>query len=50
MKRGDRRKSGRVEGTREEGYERKKGGNNCDKRGAGREMGSVLGQHSDRAD
>lgn len=27
-----------------------KRGNNHDKRGAGREMGSVLGQHSDRAD
>lgn len=27
-----------------------KRGNNRDKRGAGREMGSVLGQHSDRAD
>lgn len=34
---------------REEGYERKRG-NNRDKREAGREMGSVLGQHSDRAD
>lgn len=50
-------KMGQTEGReddtrerREEGDEKENGRNNCDKREARRKLGSVLGQHSDRAD